>query len=106
MDSNWVCIETNKVDFLALMKQIDSIKSVKPKKTQTGDNVIYTEFIVTTINGKHYPKLRIIPQFYCGSCDCEDYYMRKKKIKQFCKHILATIDYLNQEIAKKKVRMI
>jgi hypothetical protein len=94
----WVKIskdDAKKSDFfLPLMKKVDTIKTIRFFRADRGPDYIQ---LVYFVNRKYSPKLRIFQDWYWGSCNCNDFVMRKKKENLFCKHILAIIDNLNRE---------
>lgn len=99
MDSIYVTKKVEDLDFEVLMNKVDTVFAISQKEVRQGPGFIYYLYFVSK---KYSVKLRYyIDNFIEGSCSCPDYNYRRKEKKEFCKHILAVIDFLNQEKEKK-----
>jgi len=115
MESIYVTKKLEDLNYEPLMNGINTIVGVWQRDIRYGEGFVYYFFEVqtkkevsnkkqkekkgkTTQYSDYNIKLRIFNDgFIQASCNCPDYYFRRKKEKDFCKHIYAVIDDINQK---------
>ena len=95
MESIYVTKKKEELTYLPLMEKVDTITAVAEKDLRRGDGFYYHMYFVSK---KYSVKMRIFDDgFIQASCSCPDYVYRKKEKKEFCKHIYAVLDLMNQK---------